>query len=392
MKTIKVFSTLTFLVISMNVTAQLKVFSDGSVSIGGTSAIPWPFKLQVAGNTVFSQTQSSITSAGMIRGLNTYSTATTPDFTWFNNDQTGLFHPAINTIGITVDGTERMRINSSGRLFLNTTTDYGSMFNIYAYNTRAAYFDVSHTSDQSGFTVRLDREGSQAYVLNYNSMDRFFVFGSGLVYGLTYYSWSDAKLKEDVKTIENALEKVLQLRGVTFKYKKEEAADSNIVVGVNQKTHIGVVAQEVENILPEVVTTAPDGTKAVAYSELVGVLIEAIKEQNEKIETLEEELEDIKHSNSLENGDGGKNILYQNQPNPFNEKTLINYFIKGDGAANAQIHIFNMQGTLIKTYHIRDSGEGRIEVSGSDLNPGMYMYTLIVDGKEIDTKKMILTQ
>ena len=105
-----------------------------------------------------------------------------------------------------------------------------------------------------------------------------------LVAGGTVTANSDKKLKTDVQTIENALEKVLSLRGVEF---------TRIDNGDKQ---IGVIAQEVEEIIPEVVypkQPAPNNeTKSVAYGNIVGLLIEAIKEQNKEIQELKRRLEE----------------------------------------------------------------------------------------------------
>lgn len=95
-------------------------------------------------------------------------------------------------------------------------------------------------------------------------------------------AFSDERVKENVETISDAVEKVLCLRGVTFN-KINEA-----------KRSMGVIAQEIENILPEVVHTDEDGMKAVAYGNIVGVLIEAIKEQQHQIEKLKAEVQYLK--------------------------------------------------------------------------------------------------
>ena len=87
---------------------------------------------------------------------------------------------------------------------------------------------------------------------------------------------SDEKLKENVVGITNALEKVMDLRGVYF----------NRIGKTYDDREIGVIAQEVEKVLPELVKENPDGTKAVAYQNMVAVLIEAIKEQQEQINEL----------------------------------------------------------------------------------------------------------
>jgi hypothetical protein len=84
---------------------------------------------------------------------------------------------------------------------------------------------------------------------------------------------SDLRIKKNIRTLENSLEKVLALRGVEF---------DRIDTGQHQ---IGIIAQEVEKLVPEVVKDT-NGMKSVAYGNLVAILIEAIKEQNKKIEEL----------------------------------------------------------------------------------------------------------
>ena len=101
-------------------------------------------------------------------------------------------------------------------------------------------------------------------------------------------SASDIKLKTNVKTIDNALDKVLKLRGAEYDR-----------IDKDNKHEIGVIAQEVEKIIPELVNTSedPDGgeTKTVSYGNMVAVLIEAIKEQNEVINKMKKEIEDLKN-------------------------------------------------------------------------------------------------
>jgi hypothetical protein len=81
-------------------------------------------------------------------------------------------------------------------------------------------------------------------------------------------AYSDVTLKDNIEVISDPLTKVLKLRGVTFTRKD---LDDN-------KTHMGVIAQEVEEVIPEVVITNEDGIKTVAYGNMVGLLIEAVKE------------------------------------------------------------------------------------------------------------------
>ena len=97
-------------------------------------------------------------------------------------------------------------------------------------------------------------------------------------------AYSDVRLKDNIEVIADPLDKVLKLRGVTFTRKD---LDDN-------RTHMGVIAQEVEEVIPEVVITGDDGIKTVAYGNMVGLLIEAVKEltnQNKELLARIEQLE-----------------------------------------------------------------------------------------------------
>lgn len=94
-------------------------------------------------------------------------------------------------------------------------------------------------------------------------------------------AYSDARVKENVQTVENALDKTLRLRGVTY-----TRTDSD-----DKKTKLGVIAQEIMEVLPEVVNQDNAGMYNVSYGNIVGVLIEAIKEQQQQIEELKAKLD-----------------------------------------------------------------------------------------------------
>jgi predicted RecA/RadA family phage recombinase len=108
-----------------------------------------------------------------------------------------------------------------------------------------------------------------------------------------YYS-SDRSLKENVINITNALEKVKQIRGVEFDWTQEYIDAKGGEDGYFTRKHdVGVIAQEVEEVLPEVVGTREDGIKAVKYDRMVGLLIEAIKEQQSQIDELKQTVNNL---------------------------------------------------------------------------------------------------
>jgi hypothetical protein len=108
---------------------------------------------------------------------------------------------------------------------------------------------------------------------------------------ITGYYTSDRALKENIRNITGALDKVRALNGVMFDWKQsyieERGGEDGYFV---RKADTGVIAQEVEAVLPEVVGTRENGTKAVAYEKLAGLLIESIKELDLKVEEIKRHL------------------------------------------------------------------------------------------------------
>ena len=91
-------------------------------------------------------------------------------------------------------------------------------------------------------------------------------------------SYSTGTLKDNISTLDNPLAKVMQIRGTEFDWK-----DGN----PNYKGHdIGVIAQDVESVLPDAVSTKPDGTKGVHYNKLIPLLIEAVKDLSKQVDDL----------------------------------------------------------------------------------------------------------
>lgn len=109
------------------------------------------------------------------------------------------------------------------------------------------------------------------------------LYVNGGMYASSYSSGSDKRWKKNIKPIDKALSLVEKLQGVRFEWKAEEFKDKNFEKGVQ----IGLIAQDVEPVIPEVVKTDKDGYKAISYEKLTAVLLEAIKEQDKRIKALE---------------------------------------------------------------------------------------------------------
>ena len=110
---------------------------------------------------------------------------------------------------------------------------------------------------------------------------------------IAFYS-SDRRLKENIKNISNPLKKLAQINGVTFDWKELEE-NKNKEIHANEGHDVGVIAQEIEKVLPEIVETREKtGYKAVKYEKIVPLLIEAIKELKGEVDELKNKIGKLK--------------------------------------------------------------------------------------------------
>jgi len=201
--------------------------------------------------------------------------------------------------------------------FQNVTGDYGSCeidggavggWEGYSIGGRSVF--MHNNADGQG--IYNDVNNQWHFYADNQSFSRMYYNGStkvettsgGVSVTGTVTATSDIRYKKDIQLIDNALYKVKQLNGVTFEWnndKLKEIVDRpiddlpseprNEILG----RYTGVIAQNVEKVLPEAVTDDPEtGYKSVAYGNMVGLLIEAIKELSEKVEDLQEQLNNKK--------------------------------------------------------------------------------------------------
>ena len=258
-------------------------------------------------------TTSSADSYGMSLGYRGGATAVTTAMgnSWtglsqIGNGQWGMWGHDANATGVLIMSGDRAatfidfhsnnftavgNINSNGAHINASVTphEYTYNGNTGTYNKTVTYINQNNTSGNTanGMFIEMGRlsNSSSAEVRHFvvgarGGQIQFKVDGSGNTTATgNVTAYSDERLKENIQTLDG--EKVLQMRGVSFTKDGEEGS--------------GVIAQEIEKIAPELVMTADDemGTKSVAYGNLVGYLIEAIKEQQETINKLTSRLDDI---------------------------------------------------------------------------------------------------
>jgi hypothetical protein len=209
-----------------------------------------------------------------------------------SNIAIGLTNPSerLHVLGNTIIGGTGYITVPSGTTAQRPATGANGMFR---YNTSNVSFEGFYNSNwvKLGTTTIVDDISSNVtnYLLFSNvttgditsasvsSTKLSFNPSTGILSATEFNSLSDARVKSNIVTIDNALDKVESMRGVYF--------------DINGKHSVGVIAQEIEAVLPEVVDT--NEYKTVAYGNIVGVLIEAIKELRKRVEELEDKVKDI---------------------------------------------------------------------------------------------------
>jgi hypothetical protein len=290
-------------------------------------------------------------------------TSNVPSFSWREDSNTGMYHPATSTIGFSTAGAPRMVINSSGNVGIGTTspsttldvngtinattyqgTTITNISNMALFGSNTANWSSNNLLKKTGDTmsgallitaslpfITLNTGSADATLAVASSGGQFSTSANGgdavlragtagsrlhlqtgtgasaicinstnnVGIGTTTPSeklhvigkilasdditaFSDRRLKSNITPITNGLSKVLQLTGYTFNKHDEDP--------INVKRHTGLIAQEVLEVLPEAVHKHNDGMYSVAYGNMAGLFVEAIKQQNEKIKELETQL------------------------------------------------------------------------------------------------------
>ena len=308
--------------------------------------------------------------------------------------------------------------------------DYSTVFGRYANahdyaETAFGNYNVVGTGNQTSWDAA-DRLLSVGNGDSGAKNDAFLIYKNGdAELDGTLTQGSDINIKKDIKRIENANALLSQINGYTYFWKDQEQRGTD--------KQMGVIAQEVQQVLPDLVKKTSNGHLGVNYMGLIPVLIEANKElrieseeleakneqQAKAIQNLQSEVGQLKEKFAkmealmerldtdmeyccetqpqgnktegiLEESDTS-GYLEQNVPNPFDEGTFIAYRLP-EGAKQAELQISTLNGTIIKSFPLQANRNGKITLKSGTLAAGAYLYSLIVDEKVMDTKQMILVK
>jgi hypothetical protein len=235
-------------------------------------------------------------------------------------------------------------------------------------------------------------------------------FMGTVVYG-TLQQGSDRSLKTNIKKEERVLEVLGKINPVTYNFIPQK---ENTHLNLTQKLQHGFIAQELEEVMPELVQDivypifndkneqiSTRTLKTVNYVGLISVLTASIKELSEEIKALKAEKQSTQKTfvvsetdtrqltnNEITSLKEKAFFMAQNKPNPFSGSTEIAYSLPAS-EKNASILILNLNGQTIKEYTL-NANEGSITINAGILQKGIYLYSLISNGQEITTKKMVV--
>jgi hypothetical protein len=244
---------------------QLNINNAGGISDGNFTGIR------------FSQDSNAATELGNIK-LHYYSTGATDLSFGTRLSPTAVYIQSGGNVGIgTTSPVEALHIAKSGggRAILEATSGSGVKWQMNSYTDGKLYIGVYQIADYLTLT-----SGGNVGIGTTSPSYKLHVEGN--VSGISIYAshdiaaFSDITVKKEVKRIENAIEKVKELNGYTYVRTDDETGTRRA----------GVIAQEVQKVLPEVVSANPDGTLNVAYSNMIALLIEGMKEQQKEIDEL----------------------------------------------------------------------------------------------------------
>ncbi|MFK7748335.1 MAG: tail fiber domain-containing protein [Kordia sp.] len=363
-----------------------KVSIDYTEVSGASSRVGLTLETDASQNGVFTTAIRSVNNAGgfIKTGLDIEST------TGSSFENTGI-NVRVNK------GTQ----NTGVRAFATDNGSDGPTYGIFG--------SVASTAD-----VRVPAFGAAIYGTSSTESNRFagYFNGNAVVTG-SFSSGSDRKLKQDIKVEDKMLEKLAQIDAVNYTFKPNDQL--NLPANLQH----GFIAQNIEEVFPELVTTINKPIldkdnkqlgvyeyKAVNYIGLISILASSLQELNEtstaRIDELDaqneastERINELNERiNALETKLGTQNdtsdlgfSMEQNKPNPFTNQTVINYTLPKN--TSATISVVDLSGKLIRDYNL-SSEKGQLTINSSEIGKGIFVYALISDNEVVITKKMIV--
>jgi len=412
--------------IRTNNVERIRILTNGNVGIGTTAP---SYKLQVNGSAYGiygSGTSYGVVGAGGTYGV--YGSGTSYGVYGYSSSNYGVYGNS-GYLGVYGSGT-------TYGVYGYSSANYG----VYGYSSSGYGVDGQSYSNYGGYFSSTNSYGLRAATTNGYYAGVF----DGNVWTSGSYITSDRKMKKNIQDLSNAMDIINKLKPKDYEYLTDGKYTS---LNLPKGTHYGLIAQDLEQVLPNLVKEAPrelrvsapdevikpvsdDGTasastasaqslhlptkgkvitetinvKAVNYEELIPIMIKAMQEQQAMIQKQQKQIDELKSMITTSSANSGTSdelatktanfnsgaYIKQNAPNPFLQNTAIQYYIPSS-AKQAQLIVYSIDGRQLKSFSL-NNGMNQVTIDGGTLSSGQYVYALVVDGKKVDSKQMVLTK
>ena len=259
---------------------------------------------------------------------------------------------------------------SNAQIVLDENNNVGLRTSSPGYNIDMIGSTRIKPSSGSNYSILISTDATHGWILNpssnYTGMigyyDMLYSLNAEYLYGV-HVTESDKNLKKNIQPLYDALPIIKKLKPVSFDYNIDYSGVEETIVRnkleTTDKNRLGFIAQEVQEILPQsILTKEPDSTLGIRMDDFIPLLVKGMQEQSARIDSLVSVIEGLKSAQITLKSAQGINVegnfdkgikLYQNAPNPFSEQTNIRFEIPTT-IQNAQLQIYNMNGTLPEKY------------------------------------------
>ncbi len=288
----------------------------------------------------------------------------------WGNAQDGLSFPVNNRplFAWSNSSTRIMTISAANNLGIGTTSPTARL-----HTNGTVRFQNIPTTSSGTYILTTDFSGNVRRRLASSFSARGAVF-------------SDNKYKKDVKEIDNALEAILKLSGKSYSWKKE--VESTKGIPVSDKIEYGLNVEDIEKVIPALIHKDEQGDSSIDYTSLIPILVEAIKEQQDQIVSLQDQINiDFQEQNidliTLKN-----TKIINVSPNPSSNIVEVSLNIE-DKVKDAKLVVYDLNGKIMSSLNISDRSYNMVKSFHKDnFASGTYIISLFVNGKSLDSKKV----
>lgn len=318
--------------------------------------------------------------------------------------QVGNFESSLPILGAANDTVATVRIGGKGNYSSGGRLSFGLG---HAYIEEGNYTGTALSGRAGGLRISGGPGGFFLYSGNRMifSYDPFrFVLGTSnptlsssvVVSAPQYLTTSDARAKTNIEPLEDMGELLGNVAPISYKLvaNVESSANDSQKSKANQgHSQYGFLAQNVREVYPDLVYEDSEGMLSIDYTGFIAILVDAVQNLQSQVREQAETIETLKNGSKDKTPGGDGTVvasLSQNRPNPFRATTVISCVVP-EGVTEAFLCVYDLNGNQKLRKNIPTRGNVDITIDGSTLNAGMYIYTLITDGLEVDSKRMILT-